>query len=715
LEVDESKSVNLLLNDSVINKYTFHHLLGFTEQEFYYTYMGEEDMIVNFIVPHQYKQNIIELNAIIDNKKFELKSIPIRDIQLQIDQLKKNSSYENKLILENNILYLPNISKGSKIKIKLKRSIIIPEHELLYQYYLPKIIGVRTKEYTLTRKDRHHLEPQLVINHFNFSGNLLFDKIQINNDIRTSINQLKFQKNDYVNKDKTSSYNYLFHDINSGITSANIDGCQYNFGVIQPPKQNINNTPKEYIFVIDGSGSMRGKPIEMIKSSVNRILKQLNENDAFNILIYAADNIHFSSISLPVDENNILKASQFLSKEFGNGNLKLNQAFNRIDQLKLDVNYNRIITIFSDGDLDFNPNIYSSIKQHLQNSQLFILGIGNEINYQTFNYFELITGTKPIVIKDINYANTQLFEFENNILHPVLRNIKIFSKNYTLGEVFPHNFNGYLSQHSLNFITKNCTIRKEKHATIKGFNGKSIYQKDFELDSFNNDLGEALKFYWATEKINYLLREEQRCGDYCINNKKYQKEIEKIATDYNINSPYTFLSQAKYGIFNNDFDSDQDLIADWFDKCIYEKGTILTKGCPIQNLDFTGKDHFIQDASNEILRTVEFDLDKDIIRDEDFKKLNEIIDLLNKNKSLKFDLIGHTDARGDNAYNYDLALRRAKAVFEYFVKNGIIPNRLEIISLGDTKLKHIECKPAEKCEEWKNFENRRVELKIKKD
>lgn len=713
LETNESQAIQLLENDSVINNYTFHYLLGVSNQEFYYTYYGDESIDLNFIVPNRINENIYHLTAEYNNQQFELKANSIKNIQKHIHQYKLDSQFEHRIFIENSILSLPNVSKGTKIKVTLKKALTLNINQIKYNYLIPEIISIRPKEFSYTKKITSNKKPQKVVNSFSFFGNSIIEELTINKNQLKNINSTNYKNIDTINEQKHISYYYQANQISSGVTSATINNCNYYFGTIQPPINRIN-TPKEIIFIIDGSGSMKGKPIELIKSSIERILNQLNEKDKFNILIYAADNLQFSSISLQVTKENIIKANLFVSREFGNGNLKLNQAINHIDHLKLDPNYNRIIAILSDGDLDFDQNIHVAIQQQLKNAHLFLLGIGNEINYKTFHYFELVTGNKPIVINDLNQAQSKLASFEYKIIHPMLKNIRLYGKNVQLNETFPYNFNGYLSDENLHFISKDCLPKKDKQLIIKGHNGKSIHEQNLIIHH-KNELEEALKFYWAKEKITNLLKKENRCGDDCKKNKVYQNQIEQIANAFNLSSPYTFLTQKESMFFSNDFDLDQDLTPDWFDECPYQFGAKISKGCAIDGLKNQSKDYYIQDSSNEILRIVEFDLDKDILRPVDYKKLDEIVSLLNQNTKLDFYLIGHTDSRGSKKYNQDLSIRRAKAVYEYLTHHGISPQRLTIIGKGDTQLKHKECTPAERCEEWKNLENRRVELKIKKD
>jgi outer membrane protein OmpA-like peptidoglycan-associated protein len=50
------------------------------------------------------------------------------------------------------------------------------------------------------------------------------------------------------------------------------------------------------------------------------------------------------------------------------------------------------------------------------------------------------------------------------------------------------------------------------------------------------------------------------------------------------------------------------------------------------------------------------------------------------------ELLGHTDKRASDAYNLDLAARRAKNTRNYLIRQGIAPERMSIRSLGEREL-----------------------------
>lgn len=79
---------------------------------------------------------------------------------------------------------------------------------------------------------------------------------------------------------------------------------------------------------------------------------------------------------------------------------------------------------------------------------------------------------------------------------------------------------------------------------------------------------------------------------------------------------------------------------------------------------------------------IRFDFDKATIRPESVQYLDKFVTILNKFPSLHLSIIGHTDSTGDDHYNMLLSRRRAESVANYFIKNGISPDRLRCYGHG---------------------------------
>lgn len=126
----------------------------------------------------------------------------------------------------------------------------------------------------------------------------------------------------------------------------------------------------------------------------------------------------------------------------------------------------------------------------------------------------------------------------------------------------------------------------------------------------------------------------------------------------------------------------------------------------------------IESSAPTILKNVFFDLGKATLRPESYIELNKLRDFLKTNANIKIELGGHTDTRGDAAENQTLSENRAKAVYDYLIKEGIVATRLSYKGYGETVNIHSDDKIAklatEKEKEAAHQENRRTEYKILK-
>ena len=719
LETKNLKDFEKISADSLRVDFLLNHFLG--DVQYHYTYTNRADVPIDlrFVVPQHHAQNVYELKAEFNQKMVQLESKPIYTVRQEIKKLQSKSGYDNQIKTQNLILNLHQVKPGEKIIIDLKLSKIIDHQEIEYQLTVPEPIAIRTEQFTYLGKDEKTKKSSANEFHFQITGNIPLDNTLLNNVVPTikKISPKHWSFTAKGNQKINLTYQYEAKKINSAVQHFSENGCDYILGIIQPPKEIKTIAPREFIFVIDASGSMKGKPIEELKKMMASTLRQLKAEEKFNIVLYATNQENFSNHSVDASKENIEKAIEFIHKEYGKGATKLNEAIDKIQAFKVNPEYNRIITIISDGDLDINQNLHLSIKSHLKYAQFFVLGIGHTIDYRAMNFLSLTTGNRPIVINNEYEMGYKIKQFQKQLLKPLLRNIQVQSKSINLNETYPKNFNGYLSNEPVHFVSKDCKKVYPKQLNLTAKNGNETYQSQFEITKANpSHLSEAIKFYWIKQRIDFLLKDEDRCGEICKADGRYRKEIEKLGMEFNLSTPYTVLIQNNDNSnFSQDYDTDGDGIADWFDECINEKGPLLTKGCPVDQLKGDAKAIYVQDYSNELIRVVEFEFDQTVIRPVDYPILDRIVKLMKTNSNLNFVVEGHTDAMGSSEYNKTLSLNRAKAVVQYLKEKGVNEKRFTISGKGDTELKHTMCRPADKCEPWKNLQNRRVEFQLKKD
>src|SRR5690554_740979 len=113
-----------------------------------------------------------------------------------------------------------------------------------------------------------------------------------------------------------------------------------------------------------------------------------------------------------------------------------------------------------------------------------------------------------------------------------------------------------------------------------------------------------------------------------------------------------------------------------------------------------------REQANFKFQPIYFDHDESEIKPEFFEYLNRMARVLDGIHDLRVEIIGHTDAVGTDEYNIGLSERRANAIREYFRKQGIDPEKLEIDFKG--KREPVD---TNKTKEGKQ-RNRRVHFKF---
>jgi outer membrane protein OmpA-like peptidoglycan-associated protein len=124
-------------------------------------------------------------------------------------------------------------------------------------------------------------------------------------------------------------------------------------------------------------------------------------------------------------------------------------------------------------------------------------------------------------------------------------------------------------------------------------------------------------------------------------------------------------------------------------------------GLQISTLDKTDKNR-----KPFVMRSLNFDHNSDIIRTDSYFDLYRLAALLLQNPQIKLAIEGHTDNAGTHEFNEDLSQRRAKAVLNFLVKNGVKITNITSKGFGET------VPIADNNTEIGKEKNRRVEFKV---
>lgn len=127
-------------------------------------------------------------------------------------------------------------------------------------------------------------------------------------------------------------------------------------------------------------------------------------------------------------------------------------------------------------------------------------------------------------------------------------------------------------------------------------------------------------------------------------------------------------------------DTDGDGVLDKDDKCPNEVGTVANNGCPEVKPTVE-----VMKTLNDYARTILFDTGKATFKKGTDTALKAMVAILKEYPKADFSIEGHTDSQGAEKSNQLLSERRANAVKDYLVANGISAERLSATGFGEAR------------------------------
>jgi len=179
---------------------------------------------------------------------------------------------------------------------------------------------------------------------------------------------------------------------------------------------------------------------------------------------------------------------------------------------------------------------------------------------------------------------------------------------------------------------------------------------------------------------------------------------------------------------NNTKDSDNDSVPDVIDDCPNEYGPVENYGCPETGIDTDGDGiidkndncpntfgskinlgcpevtYEVRNTVNNVFKIILFDTGKTNIEKNNYKALEEIINVIKEYPSAQFSIEGHTDSTGSTEINQKISEKRANEVKQFLIDHGIKASKLFSKGFGETKLIYTN------TTEIGRSKNRRVEI-----
>jgi Ca-activated chloride channel family protein len=338
------------------------------------------------------------------------------------------------------------------------------------------------------------------------------------------------------NRDFILKYGMRGNEIQSGLLLYEEAGEKFFAYMMEPPKvtEKEQTTAKEYLFVVDVSGSMNGYPMEVSKKLLRNLLVNLPETDHYNILLFAGGSRVLATKPLQCSPENIQKGINFLTNERGGGGTRLLNALKTAYALpRMDQTSARSMVVITDGYVSVERHAFEMIEKNLGQANVFTFGIGSSVNRYLLEGMAKVSSSETFIATQMNEANTIAEQFRNYIKSPLLTQIRIQAEGFDAYDVTPSSIPDVFASRPILVFGKYRGDAKGK-LTITGQTGNGIFKKEFHVsDGVLSKDNKALRYLWARKKIERLDDYKKRFGD------NTKQEVIKLGLQYNLVTQYT--------------------------------------------------------------------------------------------------------------------------------------------------------------------------------
>ena len=530
---------------------------------------GEKPIEAVYVFPASTRAAVYSMQMTIGERRIIAKIEERKAAREAYEQARENGQSASLLEQERPNVFtmnVANIMPGDEILVEMRYTELLIPEDGVYEFVYPAVAGPRyqsasddlasnSDKWVSSPYTREGEAPLYEFDiHASISAGMPIQEISCkshNMDIiydDPSLASLSLREGESAsgNRDVIIRYRLAGGKIESGLLL--YEGKEENFflAMIQPPKRPAASQipAREYVFIVDISGSMYGYPLDVSKELMRKLLSDLKPGDVFNIVLFAGASSLFSERSVEATEQNIKNGIAFIDKQHGGGGTELLPALKRALALKpaemslkfkATRTYARSFVIITDGYVTVEKEAFDLIRKKLGEASFFPFGIGSGVNRFLIEGMAHAGMGTPFVVTDGADALAKAEKFRKYISQPVLTDISIEYDRFNVYDVEPLSMADVFAERPLIIFGKykgdaNGKIR------IKGISGEGEYNKVLNVGEFKADRkNNALTYLWAREKIKIL--DDYASLDYYTG--EHEEAITDLGLKYNLLTQYT--------------------------------------------------------------------------------------------------------------------------------------------------------------------------------
>lgn len=347
--------------------------------------------------------------------------------------------------------------------------------------------------------------------------------------------QIKLAERTIPNKDFVLRYQVATDEVRTALWSSQDDKIETILISLLPPQLDLSRTPspREFIFVIDRSGSMRGGPIEQAKNALRACMRVLSETDTFALQAFNREIEWFKPQCQPVTQANVEAAERWLDRIDGAGGTEILGALEAALTLPVDAERARYVVFLTDGAVSAEEKALRKITKQRGMARIFSFGIGPSVNrYLLVKMAQIGRGTAEFLSLSAD-IETAITRFQDRVSYPVWQDITLDWQNAENWDTYPEMLPDLYIGDPLDIVTR----LKRTGDVVLTCSGTLAGDKiEMRVDvppaaETNPVLGRV----WARARIESLLAQDPWASE------KAREQIIALALEHRIVTPYTSL------------------------------------------------------------------------------------------------------------------------------------------------------------------------------
>lgn len=318
------------------------------------------------------------------------------------------------------------------------------------------------------------------------------------------------------------------------------------FMLLVSPRAELSKSqqvPRDMIFVLDTSGSMRGKRMTQARGALKYCLSNLNPQDRFAVINFATTVNRYTDKLLTANSDNVGQAQKWVDALEATGGTAIQDAL--LSALELRPNDDgRTFTIvfFTDGRATIGEtneaNILKSVlAKNSASTRIFTFGVGDDVNASMLDQLAEQSRAVSSYVREAEDIESKVSALYGKISNPVLTNLKlVVAPEVKISEVYPPELPDLF--HGTQLVVMGRYTGKDKvKVTLTGQVGKETKEFVYEVPFADKTTQDKpfVEDLWARRKVGYLLEQIRRNGE----KKELVDEVVTLAKRYGITTPYT--------------------------------------------------------------------------------------------------------------------------------------------------------------------------------